>query len=197
MPITTAMRRILNVEHLGAIRIITSDSALIPSQADEITALIHQRHHISPPEEDDFRIITPMIIARLARGTSRTLLALLIALAALSLLVGGVVLMNILLISVKERTKEIGLRRALGATRKDIFFQFLTESLSVTILGMILGGVLGWAIGTLLPKVSRVPAIVSWEPFILGICAAVVVGKFFGVHPAYRAARLHPVEALR
>ena len=150
-----------------------------------------------PPEEDDFRIITPMIIAKLARGTSRTLSILLISLAGLSLLVGGVVLMNILLISVKERTKEIGLRRALGATQRDIFFQFLTESLSVTILGMVLGSALGWAIGTLLPTISRLAAVVSWEPFILGICAALVVGTFFGIQPARQAARLHPVEALR
>ena len=196
-PITTAMRRILNVDHLGAIRVISSDPVLMPRQAAEITALIHKRHHISAPEEDDFRIITPMIIAKLARGTSRTLSILLISLAGLSLLVGGVVLMNILLISVKERTGEIGLRRALGATQRDIFCQFLTESLSVTILGMVLGSALGWGIGALLPRISRIAAVFSWEPFVLGICAALAVGIFFGIQPARRAARLHPVEALR
>jgi len=196
-PITTAMRRILNVDHLGAIRVISSEVVLMPGQAAEITALIHKRHHISAPEEDDFRIITPMIIARLARGTSRTLSILLISLAGLSLLVGGVVLMNILLISVKERTREIGLRRALGATQRDIFCQFLTESLSVTILGMVLGSALGWAIGAVLPRISRIAAVFSWEPFVLGICAALAVGTFFGIQPARRAARLHPVEALR
>jgi ABC-type antimicrobial peptide transport system permease subunit len=115
----------------------------------------------------------------------------------LSLLVGGIVLMNILLISVGERVKEIGLRRALGATRRDIFMQFLTESLSVTTCGMILGSVLGWAVSLVLSRVSALPVVISWEPFALALGFALVVGVFFGVQPARRAARLKPVEALR
>jgi putative ABC transport system permease protein len=197
IPVTTAMRRVMNVDYLGAIRIITNDAPRMPEQAEAIRALIHERHHISPPEEDDFRIITPMIIARLVRGTSRTLSILLLALAALSLMVGGVVLMNILLISVSERTKEIGLRRALGATRRDIFTQFLAESLAVTLLGMVLGTLVGWGVSALLPRITKMPAVVSWEPFALALVFALLVGTFFGVQPARRAARLRPVEALR
>jgi len=197
LPITTAMRRVMNVDYVGAIRIITKDPSLMPKQAKAIRALMHDRHHITPPHEDDFRIITPMIIAKLARGISGTLSILLIALAALSLIVGGVVLMNILLISVAERIKEVGLRRALGATRKDIFMQFLTESLSVTFLGMALGSCLGWGVCIVLRKISQIPVVISWEPFALAVVFALVVGTFFGVHPARRAARLHPVEALR
>ena len=108
IPITTAMRRVMNVDYVGAIRIITKDAALMPQQAEQIRALIHERHHITPPQEDDFRIISPMVIAKMVRGTSGTISRLLIALAALSLLVGGVVLMNILLISVAERTRRSG-----------------------------------------------------------------------------------------
>ena len=119
------------------------------------------------------------------------------ALAALSLLVGGVVLMNILLISVAERTKEIGLRRAVGATRRDVFFQFLTESLAVTFLGMFLGTLLGWGIAVVLSKASPMSVVVSWEPFALAALFALLVGTFFGVQPARRAARLNPVDALR
>ncbi|MBN2577677.1 MAG: FtsX-like permease family protein, partial [Pirellulales bacterium] len=130
-------------------------------------------------------------------GTSRTLTLLLGSLAALSLLVGGVVLMNILLISVAERTKEIGLRRAVGATRRDVFFQFLTESLTVTFLGMFLGTLLGWGIAVVLSNVSPMPVVVSWEPFALAAVFALLVGTFFGVQPARRAARLSPVDALR
>jgi putative ABC transport system permease protein len=115
----------------------------------------------------------------------------------LSLLVGGIVLMNILLISVGERTKEIGLRRAMGATRRDVFMQFLTESLAVTISGMVLGSVLGWAVNIVLARVSALPVVISWEPFALALGFALVVGLFFGVQPARRAARLKPVEALR
>ena len=197
VPITTAMRRVMNVDYVGAVRIITEDAALMPKQAQAIRALIHDRHHITPPEEDDFRIITPMIIAELARGTSRTLSILLIALAVLSLLVGGVVMMNILLISVVERTKEIGLRRAVGATRKDIFTQFLIESLTVTILGMVLGSGLGFGICTLLAHTTKMPVLVTWLPFALAVGFALLVGAFFGVQPARRAARLHPTDALR
>jgi len=197
VPITTAMRRVMNVDHVGAIRIITEDTSLMKQQTEQIETLIRERHHITPALEDDFRVISPLIIADMARGASRTLSFLLMALAALSLLVGGVVLMNILLISVAERTKEIGLRRAVGATRGDIFSQFLIESLSVTILGTLLGSVLGGAISLAIGKLTPMPAIISWEPFALAIVFALLVGTFFGVQPARRAAKLHPVEALR
>jgi len=197
VPITTAMRRIMNVDYVGAIRIVSKDTALMPKQVEAIRALIHERHHITPPQEDDFRLITPTVIGELARGTSRTLSLLLGALAGLSLLVGGVVLMNILLISVAERTKEIGLRRAVGATQRDVFLQFLTESLAVTFLGMLLGTALGWGISVVLSKVSPMPVVVSWEPFALAAVFALLVGTFFGVQPARRAAKLSPVEALR
>jgi len=197
LPLTTAMRRVMNVDHLGAIRAISEDPARMNEQAAAIRDLLRQRHHIVPPEEDDFRIITGEVIARFAAGSSRTLSILLTVLAGLSLLVGGVVLMNILLISVKERTKEIGLRRAVGASRGDVFTQFLTESLTVTLLGMAAGVLVGWAICTVLPRFSRMPVVVSWEPIALAAAAAVVVGIFFGIQPARRAARLDPVEALR
>ncbi len=197
IPITTAMRRVMNVDHVGAIRIVTEDASLMEQQTDQIERLIRQRHHITPALEDDFRVISPLIIAEMARGTSRTLSILLMALAGLSLLVGGVVLMNILLISVAERTKEIGLRRAVGATRRDIFAQFLTESLSVTFLGMLLGSALGGAVALALGKLTPMPAVISWEPFALAMGFALLVGTFFGVQPARRAAKLRPVEALR
>lgn len=197
MPITTAMRRVMNVDYVGAIRIITKDASRMVEQAEAIRALMRQQHHVTPPEEEDFRIVTALIIARLARGISGTLSILLIALAGLSLLIGGVVLMNIMLISVGERAKEIGLRRALGATRGDIFVQFLAESLGVTTVGMLLGGVLGWGVCTLLAKSTKIPVILSWEPFAIGIAFALLVGTVFGVLPARRAAKLHPVEALR
>jgi len=197
IPITTAMRRVMNVDHVGAIRLISKDASLIPQQVEDVRSLIHRRHHITPPEEDDFRLITPTVITQMVKKSAGTLSMLLIALAALSLFVGGVVMMNILLISVAERTKEIGLRRAVGATRGDVFFQFLTESLAVTILGATLGSLLGLGVSFLLPRVIQMPAIVTWEPFALALAFALLVGVFFGVVPAQRAAKLHPVEALR
>ncbi|HUU26260.1 MAG TPA: ABC transporter permease [archaeon] len=197
LPITTAMRRVLNVDYIGAVRIITKDPSLIPGQVRAIRELMHRRHHITPPEEDDFRIITPMIIADLARGISRTLWILLMVLAVLSLLVGGVVMMNILLMSVSARREEIGLKRALGAKRKDIFIQFLTESLAVTLLGMVLGSFLGWGVSAIIATTTKMPVILSWQPFTIAVIFALLIGTFFGVQPARRAARLHPVEALR
>jgi putative ABC transport system permease protein len=197
VPITTAMRRLMNVDYVGAIRVVTKDAAAMSAQAQAIRDLLHRRHHITPPQEDDFRIITPEVIAQLVRGTSRTLSLLLSGLAGLSLVVGGVVLMNILLISVSERTKEIGLRRAVGATRRDVFQQFLFESLSVSFLGMFLGSLLGGSLSLALARFTPLPAIISWEPFALAIGFALLVGTFFGVQPARRAASLHPVEALR
>ena len=197
IPITTAMRRVMNVDHVGAIRIVTEDASLMKQQTEQIESLIRRRHHITPALEDDFRIISPLIIAKMARGTSRTLSVLLMALAALSLLVGGVVLMNILLISVAERTNEIGLRRAVGATRRDIFAQFLTESLSVTFLGMLLGCALGGAVSLAIGRLTPMPTVISWEPFAQAMGFALLVGTFFGVQPARRAAKLRPVEALQ
>lgn len=199
IPITTAMRRVMNVDHVGAIRLVSKskDEAVIRQQAEDVRSLMHGRHHITSAEEDDFRLITAAVIGQLVRGSAGTLRILLIALAALSLFVGGVVMMNILLISVAERTKEIGLRRALGATRGDVFAQFLTESLAVTIFGTILGSLLGLGVSVLLPRITPMPVIVTWEPFALALAFALVVGTFFGVQPARLAARLHPVEALR
>lgn len=197
IPITTAMRRVFNMEHLSMIRILTDDLELLPEQTRAIRTLIRERHHIRRPEEDDFRIVTPMNIAEMVRGISGTLSALLTALAGLSLVVGGIVLMNILLISVTERRKEIGLRRAVGARRRDILLQFLTESLSVSLLGMFIGGLVGWGVTKLLVRTTSIAATLAWEPFALGAVCALLVGLLFGLQPARRAAKLHPVEALR
>ena len=197
IPLTTGLRRLFNQDHITSIRVKVKDPAEIESIAGEIRQLLHERHHITPPREDDFAVFSAADVAKMARGISGTLTYLLGALAGLSLLVGGIVLMNILLISVGERTKEIGLRRALGATRRDVFMQFLTESLAVTISGMILGSVLGWGSSMILSRVTELPAVISWEPFALALGFALLVGVFFGVQPARKAARLKPVEALR
>ena len=197
IPLSTGLRRLFNQDYITNIRVKVGDSSRLPQMGEEIRQLLRQRHTITPPKEDDFSVFTAAEVAREARGISRTLTYLLIALAGLSLLVGGIVLMNILLISVAERKKEIGLRRALGATQGDIFRQFLMESLSVTIIGMLVGSLLGWGVSIAMARLTQSPAVISWEPFALALAFALVVGVFFGVQPARRAARLRPVEALR
>jgi ABC-type antimicrobial peptide transport system permease subunit len=138
--------------------------------------------------------VTAADVTAEARGISGTFSILLAALAGLSLVVGGIALMNILLISVAERTKEIGLRRAMGAMRGDIFIQFLTESLSITLPGMLLGVALGWGASVLTGIILKMPIIISWEPFVVAVAFSLVVGLFFGIQPARRAARLNPVD---
>jgi len=197
IPLTTGLRRLFNQDHLSYIRVRMKDAKDVPAAAEQIRQLIHERHHITPPEQDDFSIVTAKEVADAVKGVSTTLAALLVALTILSLVVGGVVLMNILLISVGERTKEIGLRRALGATYRDIFLQFLTESLTVCLWGMILGCGLGWLLCIVLAQTTKLLVVVSWEPFAMAAVFALLVGTFFGVQPARRAAQLHPVEALK
>lgn len=197
LPITTAMRRVLNVDYIGAVRINTDDIDRMDEQATEIRKVMRDRHHIVPPREDDFRVVSAHVIARITRGISQTLYYLLLALAGISLLISGVVMMNLLLISVTARKAEIGLRRASGATGADIFKQFIAESFTVTLSGILLGGVSGWAVCGILQQTTKLPLIMAWNHFALAAIFAVAVGCFFGVHPARKAAALDPVEALR
>ena len=197
IPLSTGLRRLFNQDYITNIRVKVNDTTQLVSISEEIRKLLNERHHIVPPNEDDFVVFSAAEVAKEARGITRTLTYLLSALAGLSLLVGGIVLMNILLISVGERIKEIGLRRAVGAKRRDIFLQFLTESLAVTLIGMLLGSLLGWTVSVVLAKTTQFPVVVSWEPFALALAFALVVGVFFGVQPARRAAGLSPVDALR
>ena len=196
IPLTTGMRRLFNQDYITYVRIKVNNLDHIDAVKKQVQQLIHERHHITPPQEDDFRIVSAQAVGELARGTSGTLSILLIALAGLSLLVGGVVLMNILLISVGERKKEIGLRRAVGATRKDILAQFLVESLAVTCSGMLLGSAFGVLVTLILKQTTKVPVVLSWEPFALSLTFALLVGTFFGVQPARKAASLNPVDVL-
>lgn len=197
IPLTTGMRRLFNQDHINYVRIKVGDPAQLGSVQTAVRQLIHDRHRIGPAEEDDFRLISPQIIANFAAGSSRTLSLLLVVLAGLSLVVGGVVLMNILLISVSERTREIGLRRAVGASERDIFFQFLAESLAVTTLGLAAGLLAGWLVCGALWSFTKLPLAISWQPALLAAGAALIVGLASGMQPARRAARLDPVEALR
>lgn len=198
IPITTAMRRLNNRDSFDMVRLKVRDEKNMKPVAEELTALMRERHRITPPEPDDFRVRTPDFIVQRITEMTRTTQYVGAALAAIALLVGGVVLMNILLLSVSERTPEIGLKRALGARQRDIFVEFVVESVLVSLVGMLLGVALGVVPILLLPKAfPMIPMALSWHTFAYASIFAILVGLVFGVQPARRAAKLDPVEALR
>jgi putative ABC transport system permease protein len=197
IPLTTAMRRVFNVTTISAVRIRMNDASEVQRAAAEIRVLMRERHHIHPPDLDDFRVITPDVIAGLSELVAGTLNKVLIAVTALSLIVGGIVLMNLMLLSVTERRHEIGLRRALGGKRRDILLQFLFESLALTSTGGLTGLVVGIGAAFIIGKATTNATALSWEPLVLAVALSLLVGLVFGLVPARRASRMPPVQALR
>jgi putative ABC transport system permease protein len=197
IPITTAMRRAFNTVGLTHVRITTASPGDVPRVAAEVRALLRERHQVRPPELDDFRVVTPDIIAGLGQLVAGTLNKVLLAVTALSLLVGGIVLMNLMLLSITERRREIGLRRALGGRKSDLLQQFLFESLILTLMGGLIGLVAGAGLTVSLRTLTSRPMELSWEPALWALALSVLVGLLFGLLPARRAAGLHPVNALR
>jgi putative ABC transport system permease protein len=197
VPITTALRRLFNRENINVFRVlVASPDLLAPTQA-AITDLMRKRHRIVPPEIDDFEIFSAQHVAEHVSEASGTMTTLLLVLAGIALLAGGIVVMNVMVVSVRERRKEIGLRRAVGATRGDIRNQFLLESAAVTVLGGALGAALGTGVAVLMQQVWKVPMLLTWEPYALAVACSLVIGLVFGAYPARRAAQLPPVDALR
>jgi len=197
IPVSTFAHRLYNVTYLSNIVIQLQDMSRMQETAQAITMLLRERHHIVPPKQDDFGVRTPQGMVTVFAGTTQTLTLFLGIVSAIALLVGGLVIMNIMLVSVGERTREIGLRRAVGARRKDIQSQFLTEALAISVMGGVIGVVLGILGVWVLRAMTKTPAVMSWQAILLAAVFSVVVGIVFGVQPARRAARLNPVDALR
>lgn len=197
VPLTTAMKKLFNVTYIGMIRLYIDDASRLAEVSKTVAAILKERHHITPPQEDDFRITNTMSMANMAQGVSKTLSTFLALLSLVSLAVGGIVIANIMFISVNERKKEIGIRRAFGATAGDIKKQFLGEALFVTIAGGLVGTILGIMISMGMAAVRKMPVVLSWEPFALAIVFSTLVGVIAGLQPAKRAAALDPVDAIR
>jgi len=196
VPITTAQDELFGG---GVQRILLSatSAGTIGSAYLEANQILLQTHHLSDPSQADFTITTQTQVLSTASAVTQTLTILLASVAAISLLVGGIGVMNIMLVSVTERTSEIGLRKALGATPVDLFRQFVIEAGMLTALGGLLGVATGLAVGYVVPRAANIAVTITPLPVLVAVGVAVVVGLVFGVYPALRAARLAPIEALR
>jgi putative ABC transport system permease protein len=170
---------------------------VVQAAMDEATLALRIERRLRPKEPDNFGMFTSDTLLGLYRSATAGLFAVLIGVVALSLLVGGIVIMNIMLMVVSERTREIGLRKALGARRRDIIWQILTESCILSTFGGVVGVMLGYVAATIVTKLTPMPASVQFWSVMIGIFITAVVGLFFGLYPAIRAAKLSPIEALR
>jgi len=197
IPQATAARRLFNLTNMTQLVVQINGRDLVRGAADRVKQLLHERHHIAAGMPDDFSVRIADQMLGILTGSSQTLTILLSIIAALSLLVGGFIVMNIMLISVSERTKEIGLRRAGGARRRDILLQFILEAGAVTATGGLIGVLLGVGGALIASRLMGWPAALSWPAIIGAVLFAGIVGLVFGVQPARKAAALHPVEALQ
>jgi putative ABC transport system permease protein len=173
------------------------DPMRIEQTMDEVRVALRTQRQLKPKEDDNFGMYTSDTLMNLFRSFTAGIFAVLIGVVSLSLVVGGVVIMNIMLMVVSERTREIGLRKALGARKRDIIWQILTESTTLSIVGGLAGTTLGFTAALIVSKLTPIPARVEVWSVILGIGMTAVVGLFFGLYPAMRAASLDPIEALR
>jgi len=197
IPLSTFMRRVANVDYLAGIKILLHDPKELNTTVENINSILRERHKISTGVPDDFTITTPTEVTKMAEKISGTFNLFLALLAGISLITGGVVVANIMSISVNERKKEIGLRKAVGANSKDIMRQFLFEALAVTFSGGVIGIILGGLGAKLLGVIMQMPISISWESILVGVVSSSIIGIIAGIQPAKRAAKLQPIEALK
>ncbi|MFC2056877.1 ABC transporter permease [Chloroflexota bacterium] len=202
-PLTAMQQMVAQPRTAQGGRIISSLALTISDEEqsdyiiEEITSLLRTRHQLGSDVDDDFRIRSMQELAETVTAATGTMTLLLGAIAAISLLVGGIGVMNIMLVSVLERTREIGIRKALGAKESDIWIQFLIEAALLTLAGGIIGVVVGWLVSYVVSTTGTVSTVVTADIIILAVSVSVGIGLFFGFYPAWNASRLNPIEALR
>lgn len=197
IPITTAMNRLTGSTTIRNIYISAKSEKLIDKAQFDIRQTLRAQHALTRNEDDDFQINSQSQILETAQGVTGVMTALLSGIAAISLVVGGIGIMNIMLVSVTERTREIGIRKAIGATRGDILQQFLIESIILSLLGGILGILIGVGTAELLSKLAHLTIALTLKPMVYAFLSSMCVGIIFGVYPAQKAAKLKPIDALR
>jgi len=188
---------VLGVTNIRGISVQAESAKLMDQATTEVSDLLRKRHKIPDGEEDDFRVMNQAELVQMATETSGVFTMLLGGIASVSLLVGGIGIMNIMLVSVTERTREIGIRKAMGARRQDILLQFLIESLVLSLLGGVVGIAFGMLGSAVVGSLTDWNMSVSMESVLLSFTFAALVGVFFGLYPARQAASLDPIEALR
>jgi len=197
VPISTAMRRLLGKDYVDSVDIEVEEPSLMGPVEDSVQELMRRRHRVPPSQKEAFDIRNMAQIQQALSETNRTMTMLLASIAVISLLVGGIGIMNIMLVSVTERTREIGLRKAIGARRRDILGQFLVEAVVVSVTGGIIGILLGWGVTLAMSQLAGWAAQVSAPAVALSFVFSAAVGVLFGLWPARKAAGLNPIEALR
>ncbi len=197
VPLSTAQRRLFGVDHVRAVYVKVQDASHMDAVAARVDALLRARHRVAEGKEPDFVVRNQADVVQAFTGVTQTVTLLLGAIAAVSLVVGGIGIMNIMLVSVTERTREIGIRKAVGATRRDVLLQFLVEAVLLSTGGGVLGVGLALAATRTVSALAGWPTVVTPAAVLVAFCFAVAVGVFFGLYPAHRAASLDPMAALR
>jgi putative ABC transport system permease protein len=197
IPVSTASKRLFNRDYLTTITVELDDPLQPQPAIDAITAVLREQHGIVPPGEDDFSIDSPQAIAEEVADVDSTLTRVLTGVSIIATVIGGTVIMSLMLIAVSERRREIGVRRALGATRQDIMQQFLIEAATVSLLGGLIGTALGVAVGLTSALQQGLPPVLVWNAIAIAVVLSIGVGLIFGLQPAWKAANTDPIDALR
>ena len=197
VPLSTSQRFLTGNKYVSSIYVQAQDQKSMSSVQEQITSLLLVRHDISDANSADFSVVNQADLVETASSTASTFTMLLAAVAGISLIVGGIGIMNMMLTTVTERTREVGLRKAIGAKNKDISSQFLAEAATLTFVGGVVGVVLGWAISLLMTEFGGITTSVSLSSVLLAFGVSAAIGIGFGYYPAKRAASLNPIEALR
>jgi putative ABC transport system permease protein len=197
IPVTTASKRLFNRDYLTTINAKLKDPDRPEAAIKEISAILRERHGIVPSGEDDFTVTNPRATAEQVTEVRSTLSTVLTGVAVIAILIGGLVIMSLMLIAVSERRREIGVRRAVGATRRDVMVQFLIEAATISVLGGLTGVAFGVAGATIAAMQQDLPPILLWSAIGSSVGLSICIGLVFGLQPAWKAANLDPIEALR
>ena len=197
IPVSSMQQFLEGDKFLTTINIEALDEKSIPAVERQVTNILLERHNISDPIDADFSVLNQQDLVATASSVANIFTALLASVAGISLLVGGIGIMNMMLTSVTERTREIGLRKALGARKRDIAGQFLFEATLVTFVGGLVGIAFGWVVSEVISRFAHLPTAVAWSSILLAVGVSAAIGIIFGYYPARKAARLNPIEALR